>query len=170
MRRWRIRFKHRLSWIEDGSVLLEFAIILPALLVALMWTLSVAMAFYSLQQVSNACSSGALAVASNRGFSNDDDPCALARSTVTGMLPNWTPANFGYRISITDSGGNAHYFPAQGALSYGSAFTCSGSSQYLAPNEPVALTVSFRYTWVPILSVNWSNLPPLTSTEGASVE
>ncbi len=156
---------------REGSVLVEFAVIVPVLMIALSGTVSVAMAFYSLQQVSNVCSSGVLAVAANQGFSNDDDPCALARTTVTGMLPNWTAGNFGYQISITDANGTVHYFPAtQGALAYGSAFTCAGDSQYLSPNQPVALTVSFRYSWRPILWVNWSSLPPLSSTQGASVE
>jgi hypothetical protein len=129
------------------------------------------MAFYSLQEVSNACASAVQGVAVNEGYANDDDPCALARSTVTGILPNWTAANFGYQISITDANGVSHYFPTtQGALAYGNAFTCAGDSQYLAPNEPVALTVSYRYAWVPILSVDSSKLPPLTTTQGTSVE
>jgi Flp pilus assembly protein TadG len=156
---------------QEGSTLVEFAIIVPLLMACLTGTCSVAMAFYSLQEVSNACSAGVLSVGSNRGYSNDDDPCALARSTVTGMLQNWNAANFGYQIRITDSTGTVHYYPGSpGALAFGGSFTCASDSQYLSPNEPVALTVSYKYTWVPILGVNWSSLPPLSATQGASVE
>ncbi len=156
---------------EEGSTLIEFAFVASLLLACLTGVVSISMAFYSLQQVSNAGSAAVLAVGSNRGYTADDDPCTLARTTVTGTLPGWIAANFGYQIIITDSTGTAQYFPASpGALAYGSAFTCSSSSKYLSANEPVALTVSYKYSWVPILGFKWSSLPPLSTTQGASVE
>ena len=87
------------------------------------------------------------------------------------MLPNWTAANFGYQISITDANGMFITFRRhKGRSPTEVRLPARETRSILSPNEPVALTVSLQVLLGPILSVDWSSLPPLTSTQGASVE
>ena len=144
---------------EEGGALLEFAITLPLLMTVLTGAASFSLAFYSLQQLGNAVSSASQLVAAEQGLITD--PCATAVTSVTGSLPGWTASKLTYSMSITDSSGTAHpYGPTTG-----SSFTCPAGAAEEAPNEPVTLTVSYAYTWMPILAFSPSS--PLTSTEAS---
>ena len=151
---------------EEGAALLEFAITLPMLMMVLTGTASFSLALYFLQQIGNATSSAALTVAgaAGVGLNNVDDPCAWAVSSVTAALPNLTASKLTYTLKVTDSGGTAHtYGPTKG-----SSFSCTAGYSLEAPNEPVVLTVSYAYTWLPVL--NFSPASSLTSTEAAVAE
>jgi Flp pilus assembly protein TadG len=144
---------------EEGGALLEFAITLPLLMTVLTGAASFSLAFYSLQQLGNAVSSASQLVAAEQGLITD--PCAQAVTSVTGSLPGWTASKLTYTMVITDSSGSAHtYGPTAG-----SSFSCTAGAALEAPNEPVTLTVSYAYTWMPILAFSPSS--PLTSTEAA---
>jgi len=151
---------------EEGAALLEFAITLPMLMMVLTGTASFSLALYFLQQIGNATSSAALTVAgaAGVGLNNVNDPCAWAVSTVTASLPNLTPSKLHYTLTVTDANGTAHpYGPVKG-----SSFTCTAAFAQEAPNEPVVLTVSYDYSWLPVL--NFSPSSGLTSTEAAVAE
>jgi Flp pilus assembly protein TadG len=147
---------------EEGGALLEFAITLPLLMTVLTGAASFSLAFYSLQQLGNAVSSASQLIAAEQGLISD--PCASAVTSVTASLPGWTPSKLTYTLTVTNSSGtSATYGPTTG-----SSFTCTaaatGTTAYAA-NEPVVLTVSYAYTWMPILAFSPSS--PLSSTEAA---
>jgi Flp pilus assembly protein TadG len=142
---------------EEGGALLEFAVALPLLMTVLTGACSFSLAFYSLQQLGNAVAGAAQIVAAEQGVLTD--PCATAVTSVTGALPGWTASKITYTLVITDSSGDAHtYGPTAG-----SSFSCTGGASEEAAGEPVALTVSYAYTWMPILAFSPSSA--LTDTE-----
>lgn len=145
---------------EEGGALLEFAVVLPMLISILTGAASFSLAFYSLQQLQNATSGAVQAIAAEQGEIPNNDPCALAVTDVVATLPGWTTGNLTYTLTVTDSTGTGHtYGPTTG-----SSFTCAGDGTYEQPNEPVSLTVSYKYAWLPVLAFSPSS--PLTSTEG----
>ena len=144
---------------EDGGALVEFAVTLPLFMTVLTGTASFSLAFYSLQQLGNATSNAAQLVAAEQGLLTD--PCATTVTSVTGSLPGWTASKLTYTETITDSSGTAHtYGPTTG-----SSFSCTAGAALEAPNEPVSVTVSYSYTWLPVLAFSPSS--SLTSSETA---
>jgi Flp pilus assembly protein TadG len=141
---------------EEGGALLEFAVTLPLLMTVLTGAASFSLAFYNLQQLQNAVSNAAQVVAEQQGLTTD--PCASAVTLVTASLPGWTASKLTYTMVITDSSGSNHtYGPTTG-----SSFSCTAGASEEAPNEAVVLTVSYSYTWMPILAFSPSS--PLSAT------
>jgi Flp pilus assembly protein TadG len=155
---------------EEGGSLVEFAIVVPLLMTVLTGSASFALAFYSLQQLGNATSGAVEAIAATQGVA--PDPCALAVTSVTSALgigatsalPNWTASKITYKLVITDSSGATHTYGA----TTGSSFSCIAGAAEEAPNEPVTLTVSYSYTWLPVLAFSPSS--PLSSAETAMAD
>jgi Flp pilus assembly protein TadG len=147
---------------EEGAALLEFAITLPLLMTVLTGTASFSLALYLLQQIGNATSTAAQLLGAEQGLITD--PCATVVTSVTKSLPNLTPGLITYTVSITDSSGTNHTT----AATTGSSFSCSSYASYMAPNEPVTVTVSYAYSWLPILG--FSPKSGLSSSETALEE
>jgi Flp pilus assembly protein TadG len=147
---------------EEGAALLEFAVTLPLLMTVLTGTASFSLALYLLQQLGNATSTAAQLLGADAGLVSD--PCKTVVTSVTGSLPNLTPSKITYTVSITDSSGTVHTPPS----TQGSSFTCSSYATYMTPNEPVTVTVSYAYSWLPVL--NFSPSSSLTSSETALAE
>ena len=144
---------------EEGTALLEFAVTVPLFVTVLTGTASFSLAAYSLQQLGNATSNAVQLVGAEAGL--ETDPCAQAVTTVTGTLPNWTASKFTYKEVITDVNNTTHtYGPTTG-----STFSCTAGATLMAGNKSVVLTVSYSYSWLPILAFSPSS--SLTSTEGA---
>ena len=147
---------------EEGAALLEFAITLPLLMTVLTGTASFSLALYLLQQIGNATSTAAQLLGAEQGLITD--PCATVVTSVTKSLPNLTPAKITYTVKITNASGTATTF----GPSTGSSFSCTAGAADMAPNEPVTVTVSYAYTWLPIL--NFSPSSGLSSSETALEE
>jgi Flp pilus assembly protein TadG len=147
---------------EEGAALLEFAITLPLLMTVLTGTASFSLALYLLQQIGNATSTSAQLLGAEQGLITD--PCKTVVTSVTGSLPNLTPGKITYTVSITDASGTTHTTPA----TTGSSFSCASYAGYMSPNEPVTVTVSYAYSWLPIL--NFSPSSGLSSSETALEE
>ncbi len=162
---------------EEGATLVEFAITLPILVATLTGTCSVAMGMYSLQQLANTTSVAVQAVANNPGLAADADPCAEAASVVTTTLPGWKSANFSYSMTITYvEPGTTTVTSATYTAAEGVTFTCGSSvvqtdgttaSGELTQNYPIELTVTYAYSWLPILNFKHATIN-LTSAQGAS--
>lgn len=146
---------------EEGAALLEFAITLPVLMTVLTGTASFSLALYTLQQIGNATSTAAQLLGAEQGLITD--PCATVVTSVTNSLPNLTATSITYTVSITDSGGTAHSQTATG-----STFSCKSLATDMTPNEPVTVTVSYPYQWLPILA--FSPKSGLSSSETALEE
>ena len=158
---------------EEGSAtLVEFAITLPILMATLTGTCSVAMGMYSLQELANATSTAVQAVANGPGITtgtyNDSDPCAFAANTVTTTLPGWKTANFSYSMTITYvPSGSTTATTATYTAAKGASFSCTGGSGELQQDYPVELTVTYAYSWLPILNFKPTTIN-LKSAQGAS--
>lgn len=160
----RLRLRARRFRGESGSTLMEFAFVIPMLMTVLTGAASFSLAFYNLQQLGNATATAVQAVAAEQGLASDDDPCAYAATTITGALPSWTASKFTYTEVITDNTGTSHkYGPTTG-----NTFSCSAGSAFLFQNYPVVLTVSYSYSWLPILA--FSPKSPLTAVQAAMAD
>ncbi len=154
---------------EEGTSLVELAISLPIMMTLLTGAASFSLAFYSLQQLGNATTSGVQLVAADQGLVTD--PCETAATAVEGALPNWTTTKLTFTMKWTDSSGSSHT-SGPTAESSSTAFTCASAgdgstdtSTAIGPNTPVILTVSYTYSWLPIYKFSANSA--LTSTEAA---
>jgi Flp pilus assembly protein TadG len=147
---------------EEGAALLEFAITLPLLMTVLTGTASFSLALYLLQQIGNATSTAAQLLGADVGLVSD--PCNVVVKSVTGSLPNLTASKITYTVSITDNTGTVHTTPA----TTGSSFSCTSYASYMYANYPVTVTVSYAYSWLPILGFSPSS--GLSSSETALQE
>jgi Flp pilus assembly protein TadG len=142
---------------EDGGALVEFAVTLPLFMTVLTGTASFSMAFFNLQQIGNAASSSAQRLgAVARTVS---DPCNEVVTQVTASLPGFDPTKITYTAVITNAAGTATtYGPTTGSTfsctaagSGGSASTEAGSG------EPDTVTLSYQYSWLPVLAFSPSS-------------
>ena len=154
---------------EEGTSLVELAITLPIMLMLLTGAASFSLAFYFLQQLGNATTSGVQLAAADQGLVTD--PCETAAAAVEAALPNWTTTKLTFTMSWTDSTGGSH---SEGPVAEASSttFSCASAgdgstdtSTAMGPNTPVVLTVSYNYSWLPIFKFTPSSA--LTSTEAA---
>jgi Flp pilus assembly protein TadG len=147
---------------EEGGALVEFAVTIPLMMTVLTGTASFSMALYYLQQLGNATSTAVQLVGAEQGLTTD--PCATAVTSVTDSLPSWNAKVLTYTLTITNSSGTATtYGPTEG-----SSFSCTAGASELAPNEPVTLTVSYTYSWLPVYKFSPSS--PLASTDTAMAQ
>ena len=130
---------------------------------------SFSLAFYFLQQLGNATTTGAQVAAANQGLVTD--PCETAAAAVESSLPNWTTTKLTFTLAWTDSSGGSHS-SGPTVESSGTAFSCAtagdgstDTSTAIGPNTPVVLTVSYSFTWLPMYKFSGSSA--LTSTQAA---
>lgn len=142
---------------EEGTSLVEFAATLPLFLMVLTGTASFSLGLYFLQQIGNATSTAAQLLGAEAGLISD--PCASVVSSVQTSLPNLSTSKLSYSVSITDSGGTAHT---------STATSCSTMAAYMSPNEPVTVTVTYQYSWMPVFRFSPSS--NLSSSETALAE
>jgi Flp pilus assembly protein TadG len=147
---------------DEGSSLVEFAMVLPLMMLVLTGAASFCMALYNIQQLGNATASTSQLLGAEAGLISD--PCASAVSSMIASLPNWTASKLTYTVTITDSSGTAHSY----GPTLGSTFTCTAGSTEMDSNEPVTLTVSYAYTWFPIFDFSPSS--NLAASESALME
>ncbi len=154
----------RLRREEGGSELVEFAFVLPGLMIVLTGTVSFALALYCLQQLGNATANAVQTVAAEAALASD--PCAQAVTSVTSALSGWDTTKLTYTMVITYPSGGTTVAASYGPTT-GSGFTCvAGASELLgSQNYPIVLTVKYDYAWLPILKFTPSS--PLISTQGA---
>jgi Flp pilus assembly protein TadG len=131
---------------EEGTQLVEFALVAPLFLVILTGIASFAMALYSYQQLGYATSAAAQQIGAQQGLITD--PCAKLVTDITSSLPSWTAANFTYTEVITNSSGTATTF----GPTAGSSFSCTSGASDMAQNEPMTVTVSYAYNWFSIFT------------------
>lgn len=166
---------------EEGSSLVEFAVTLPLLMMVLTGTASFSVALYSLQQVGNATTGAVQFIGEYAALNatitsptsgkqvSTTDPCQEAVSQVTQALPNYASSKLTYKLTIyyPNSAGTATTSTAYGPTA-GNTFSCPAGSALLTANYPVTLTVSYAYSWFPVLNFNLNS--PLTSTQTALAE
>lgn len=139
---------------EEGTQLVEFALVAPIFLIMLTGVASFAMALYSYQQLGYAVSTATQYVAIEAGMSTSGfDPCAAIVTQVAAALPGWKAANFTYTVNITSGTGSSTTVNPFGPTT-GSGFSCTSGYTDLTVNEPIVVSVSYAYSWFSILT--WS--------------
>ena len=162
---------------EEGSTLVEFAWVLPALMALLTGVISFSLAFYTLQQLGNAAGTAVGAAAAYGGLypvtlgsTSITDPCGMVLYQVTHSpsTQGWIAGKFTYSLVITDDKGTGHTYTSTTSGSGNSAtvsFSCSAGVTYESANEPITLTLTYAYPWMPI--VGFAPTTNLTAVEGA---
>lgn len=114
----------RLRRREDGQSLVEFALVLPPLLIVLTGVFSFGIILTQYEVLTDAVSAGARAFALSAGGSSNSkstatngDPCAYAATTIQNSAPNLTATSLTYTIIYTPSGGSATTYSGTGASS-----------------------------------------------------
>jgi Flp pilus assembly protein TadG len=150
----------------EGQSLVEFALVLPMLLMTLTFMFSLGLGMLSYEQLAGATSYAALSqLATARGVTGD--PCNAIELSVSGALPSWKAANLTYTVTIQNSSGtNVTYGPTTGT-----GFSCTAAYSALYPtttnNTPGSLTVSYPYTWIPVFMQHMTG--NLTATQPVTV-
>jgi Flp pilus assembly protein TadG len=153
---------------DEGAALVEFAVTLPLFLTVLTGTASFGLGLYFLQQIGSATSSAAMALGGEAGLFPNNDPCLAAKNFITGALPNLDPAKMSISLTLTDDTlGSNNNFETYTQSGTGSSFNCSAAPPMEA-NYPLALTVTYNYSWMPILKFSPSS--SLSSTQAAIQE
>ncbi len=124
----------RLSRKEKGQSLVEFALVLPLLLLVVTGITTFGLLINNYLALTDAVSTGARYLAINRGQTTD--PCALTATTVENAAPYLTPANLQFKITLSNS-----------AIAY-SGTTCAGTPTTGAPSnlkagQPAIVTVTY---------------------------
>ena len=133
---------------EEGSQLVEFAMVAPVFLVLLTGMASFAMALYSYQELGYAVSGAVQSVASQQGLVAD--ACAAIVSDVDATLPNWNSSNFKYTLQIYETSSTS----VTAGPTTGTGFSCTADTADMTAYEPITLTVVYPYVWLPIMG--WS--------------
>jgi Flp pilus assembly protein TadG len=122
---------------EHGSALVEFALLLPALLALLTGILSVGVAFNNDVMLTNAVNQGALSVQASAGYLTD--PCGTAAQAIVASAPNLVSAGSkGMRLSMSINNGASIYGPSPAT-----SFSCDAGA--VALTQGTSVTVSATY-------------------------
>jgi len=154
------------SFCDEGSALVETAIVLPLVLLILTAAASYAWSFYGLQELGNAVTAAAQAVGTNaRSVSN---PCSVVVTQVTATLPDWNASNLTYTVSFSNSSSNTTPTTPYSWTGSTAPTSCAaegdmGSTPQMA-NTPISVTVQYNSTGLPIFQwlASW-NINPLSN-------
>lgn len=144
-------FHVRLRFGDEGQSLVEFAVVVPLLLLVMTGILWFGIALYNYQQMTAAVSQGVVALA--EGQNNDSDtgtnPCTSAVTVVTtdtqGMIPN----NNSLSITVYEDG---------------TAIAPASCPTSLASGIPVSLNATYHYS-LPIVGASFSDCCTLSTTQ-----
>jgi len=164
---------------EEGSQLVEMAMVAPILLVILTGMASFGMALYTQQQLGLAAANSVQAVAT--GASYITNPCSTAEAdAVSGLPSNWSVASINFTLTITmvSSGTTTTKTETWSGTSYPNDCATTGLNDLTstaAQFQPLTLQVSYPYNWFSIFT--WarsgSSFKPsgnLTTTQAAMIQ
>jgi Flp pilus assembly protein TadG len=122
---------------EQGQSLVEFALILPMLLLLATGIMVFGMAMNNYLQLTNAVSVGARTVAINAGVTLD--PCATAANAITAAAPGLNPANFTFSYTFSGNPYSSNTCPS-------SSFNAPGAAKDLASGSTATVTATYPFT------------------------
>jgi Flp pilus assembly protein TadG len=123
---------------DGGQSLVEFAMVVPMMLMVVMGILVFGIAINNYLMLTEAVNVGGRLLAISR--SSALDPCSLAATAVQGAAPNLTPANMRFTITISNAAGPQTPYTGTSCLS-GSYTT--GAAGYMTQGQPVNLKVTY---------------------------
>lgn len=142
------RFHSRLRTDDEGSNLVEFALLLPLLLMFLTGIFSIGAAFVHHQALWQAVSKAAEVLSESRDTSSD--PCAEVFAAIQDAAPNLTPTSI--NISLTMNGAGA------------SGTSCAGSVSALKLQTGQKGSVTVQATYPCSVQVFGITVAPITCT------
>jgi Flp pilus assembly protein TadG len=143
---------------DEGSQLVEMAMVAPILLVILTGMASFGMALYNQQELGLAAANAVQAVAT--GASYITNPCQTVQADVAAGMPAWNASSIKYTITITmvtSTGTSSTQSDSWTGTAYPGTCTTTDLTDLNSTNaqfQPFILTVSYPYSWFPIL--NWA--------------
>jgi Flp pilus assembly protein TadG len=138
---------------DEGGSLVEFAMVIPLLLLLLTGMASVAMAMISFEQLGQATFAGSQQLQNGRGLLTNSDPCLSAAQAVTAALPNWNK-NFTYTVTLWTAPNVPVIYGPFGPGSGTAGATCAAGFTNMTQNQPAQLTVAYQYKWFPMFGLN----------------
>lgn len=132
----------RFGFRDDGQALVETALVLPIILVAVFGILIFGFFTLQIMSLTQGVNSAGLVLSVNAGETTD--PCATAATALQNAAPILVPANISYTVTLTPpatSSGTKSY-PYTGA-SCSSSSTTTGAAGYLVSGGQVQVTASY---------------------------
>ncbi|MGD0938744.1 MAG: TadE/TadG family type IV pilus assembly protein [Terracidiphilus sp.] len=121
------RVRARLHIGEEGNAILEFALMLPPLMMFLTGIASFGVAMMNYQELTHAVEAGAQSLAVNR--SNTTDPCATVYSAMQTAAPTLTASSINLTVTMGGTAVNAN--------------TCSGDQTMLTQGGTVTVAATY---------------------------
>jgi Flp pilus assembly protein TadG len=166
---------------EEGSQLVEMALMFPILLVLLTGMASFGMALYSQQQLGLATANAVQAAATGASISTAN-PCQTIETNVSNSLPGWTATSISYSFTVYYLESNGTTVTSTNESWTGTGYSsCSGSTlatelgSSASQFQAAVLTVSYPYKWFPVMSwAGWGSTFKATgnlqSTQAAMIQ
>jgi Flp pilus assembly protein TadG len=140
LRRLRIYIR-RGSRGEHGGSLVEFAMVLPLLMLVTTGIFAFGIALNNYLELTNAVTLGAQQLAISRG--NTLDPCATVSNAVEQAAPNLTTSKLTFTTVIATSSSSSASFSG---ASCSSGSTTTGAAGDLTAGEPIQVTATYPCT------------------------
>jgi Flp pilus assembly protein TadG len=118
---------------DHGSAIVEFALILPMMLVLTTGIMVFGIAMNNYMQLTDAVSIGARTLAISAQLTLD--PCATASSAITGAVPNLTPSRFTFSYVMNGT--------AYSGTSCSSSSVSEGAAANLSSGTTVSVTATY---------------------------
>jgi Flp pilus assembly protein TadG len=140
---------------EEGSQLVEFALVLPIMLMVMLAIAVISVTMNNYLQVTEATSNAARAVSIAR--SNTLDPCSTVFTAVSQGAPTLTSANLTVTLALNSKDGAnlGTYGPTAGSLTCSSGSYSSGAPSYLQQGGSATVTVTYPCS-LSIFGVNYA--------------
>jgi len=137
------RLRAFLRYGGEGQSLVEFALMLPMLLMVLLCIFTVSIFLWNYQQLTYATNQGIVTLQQLPNTSTASDPCAAVATAIIGAAGSLkTTGTAGIQLKLTfGTGTSAVTYPSSGTSSP-TGFTCSGSTSAV---DGVATTLQLTY-------------------------
>jgi Flp pilus assembly protein TadG len=129
--------------------MVEFAFVVPVLMMVLVGIFAVGTVMQDYQQLTNVENQGLVTLEQLPDTANAADPCAAVSAAIIGAAGNLrTTGTNGLQVSITfGTGTSSASYPSSGTTSP-TGYSCGGGSSYVVQGEPVTLTVTYPSTFL----------------------
>ena len=123
---------------ESGGPLIEFAMVLPMMMVCVTGILTFGVAMYNAINLTQATGQAAQFVQSNADATSLTDPCAQAMTAIENAAPTLNPSNITLTLSL--NGGTAT--TASSCSSLASTFNAAASESYFTISTAYPCTIT----------------------------
>ncbi len=131
------RLKTRVHRSEEGSALVEFALVVPLMLTLVVGMFTFGIGLNTYLQLTDAVGIGGRAIAISRGSTTD--PCATAAQAVYTAMPGLAQGSFTFAFTFGTPGNTASY----SGPSCSSPSTTTGAAGYLTPGANATMSVTY---------------------------